>query len=119
MPGRGAAALFAAAGAPAEMVEAIRSAPRRRAAEEPVEVLPEVVPTIECFLAVQTQWVHAGQAALPTGLDYARVEAAMRMAGVRRADQPRMFDGLRAMEAAALPILQDRVLCAIRGRARR
>ncbi len=39
------------------------------------------------------------------GIDYLQAEAVMRMVRVRLADRETMFDDLRAMEAAALPLL--------------
>lgn len=40
-----------------------------------------------------------------SGIIYASAEVAMRMRGVKRSDMPAMFDALRAMERAALPLL--------------
>ena len=74
-----------------------------------MRVLPCNRKIVEVFLAVQTQWARAGQAALPTGLDYARVQAAMEMMAIKRKRRPRLFAGLRIMEAAALPELQRQV----------
>lgn len=69
------------------------------------EVWPENADAVDLFVALQTQWrVAAGMSALViTGLDYAAVEAAMRMRGVK--DRRAMFAAIRTMESAALPAL--------------
>ena len=64
--------------------------------------------TVEIFLAMGTQWDLAGQSGMPTGLDYARVEAVMNMMRVPARRRPDVFTGLRLMEYAALPIRQRR-----------
>lgn len=56
------------------------------------------------FISLGTQWKMAiglGAAAY-TGLDYAGVEAAMRMSGMAGAARRRLFADVRTMEAAAL-----------------
>ncbi|MBF0165192.1 MAG: DUF1799 domain-containing protein [Magnetococcales bacterium] len=52
------------------------------------------------FFACATQWRLAGMDGIPTGLDYAGVEAAARMSGV--ALTPELFAGVRIMESAAM-----------------
>ncbi len=70
------------------------------------EVWPENWPALELFLALQTQWRHAGMAGLPTGLDYAAIEPALRLMGM--APSPQLFADLRVMEDAALVALHER-----------
>ena len=57
-------------------------------------------PAVETFLALSTQWRHAGSAGIRTGLDYAAIPATARLLGHRR-DRD-LFDRLRIMEAGAL-----------------
>lgn len=73
---------------------------------------------MRCFAALATQWTYVGDAGLPKGLDYGAVESVLRLRGVKRKKWPGIFDGLRLMEAVALPILQDKVRTA-QDRARR
>lgn len=54
------------------------------------------------FLRVQTQWVCRGMDGARAGLNYAGVEAAMRMDGVKRARQSALLDDLQLMERAVL-----------------
>lgn len=60
------------------------------------------------FLAVQTQWRHAGMSGLPVGLDYVAVRAAMDMSDVAPAECPDAFARLRVIEVAALKALHSR-----------
>lgn len=74
---------------------------------EEFSVWPDNWPTVQLFLALQTQWRVAlgmGQAVW-MGLDYAAAQAAMQMLGVARKDRQETFAGLCAMERAALPLL--------------
>jgi hypothetical protein len=41
------------------------------------------------------------------GLDWAQVDAAMRLRGIPRRDRAAMMDGLRAMEAETLDIIAE------------
>lgn len=52
------------------------------------------------FIAMQTQW-RVGMAGA-TGLDYAALPAVLACTGVARKRWAHVFDGLRAMEEAAL-----------------
>lgn len=63
---------------------------------------PENEPALRCFLALQTQW-RTGPLGGVLGLDYQGVHAALRMMKVKGIAV--MFDQLRTMESAALPIL--------------
>ena len=65
------------------------------ASGEDVKVWPDNVPTLNVFVAMSTQWRVGNNGA--TGLDYAALPVVEYRVGVR-AD----FDGLRAMEEAAL-----------------
>jgi len=57
--------------------------------------------TVMMFMRVQTQWRYGF--AGPTGLDYAAVEAAMRMVRAEKTDD--LFTGIQIMEVAALKTL--------------
>jgi len=61
---------------------------------------PENVPAWNLWLACQTQW-RIGMGG-PTGLDYAGIEALMRMRNVSRAERPELIEGLQVMEVVAL-----------------
>ena len=61
---------------------------------------PENVPAWNLWLACQTQW-RIGMGG-PTGLDYAGIEALMRMRNVSRAERPGLIEGLQVMEVVAL-----------------
>ena len=65
------------------------------ASGEDVKVWPDNVPTLNVFVAMSTQWRVGNNGA--TGLDYAALPVVEDRVGIR-AD----FDGLRAMEEAAL-----------------
>lgn len=72
--------------------------------ERPFEVWPENMEAVELFCVLANQWrAIAGFAAVRfLGLDYAAVEAVMRMRNVRQKDRARLFSDIRVMEAAAL-----------------
>ena len=55
---------------------------------------------VRLFVACATQWRFAGMNGVRTGLDYAGVEAAARMAGIEVTGD--LFDRLRIMERTAL-----------------
>lgn len=62
---------------------------------------PENVPVWQLWQAVQTQW-RIGMAGA-TGLDYAGVEALVRMRRLSsRAEMPELIEGLQTMEVATL-----------------
>lgn len=85
---------MSAFGLPAEHAEEIAAA--RVGAD--FRVFAENWDTVLLFLVCATQWRSTGHGA--TGLDYAAVEAVMRIHDVQ---QPReTFDGVRIMESAAL-----------------
>jgi hypothetical protein len=72
--------------------------------EEVFEVWPENVQAVELFSLVASQWraVAGFAGARFLGLDYAAIEAVMRMRNVRTKERGRLFDDLRVMEGAAL-----------------
>lgn len=70
---------------------------------EAVELWPENVASVDLFLAVETQWHRAGMDGIHTGLDYAGVEAAMRLRG----DPPRRFDDIQILEREFLAIMSQ------------
>lgn len=61
--------------------------------------------TLNAFLRFQTQW-RVGMNGV-TGLDYAAIQAGLRMSGQRM--RPQVFEGLQAMEFAVLSaVAEDR-----------
>ena len=70
--------------------------------------MPECWPAVRVFLAAATQWRYAGLRAVPVGLDYAGVEAVMRMIQVPASVD--LFEDLSIMEAAALAAFAARRL---------
>lgn len=105
----GAARYWAAGGAGADesgrALEAFGLDARRCRANR-FEVWRDNLPSLELFLSVSTQWkwLAGAGAAIRTGLDYAALEAAMRMLGVKGKDRALMFGDIRAMEGAALEV---------------
>lgn len=71
------------------------------------EVWPENWNAVMFYLGLSTQWRLAPMGGV-VGLDYTGVEAAMRMQRIPAAERPALFDQLRIMELAALPILNAR-----------
>lgn len=71
-----------------------------------MEMLPEAVDALKLFLALGTQWRHAGMDGQPVGLDYAAVGPAAKAIGVELT--PERFADLAAMEQAALAALRER-----------
>lgn len=61
---------------------------------------------VQLFTACASQWRHAGFSGLPVGLDYAGVRAAAAMMGLEVT--PKLFAGLRIMEAEAAAVLVGR-----------
>lgn len=64
-------------------------------------VWPDCVPVLRLWSAVVTQWRYSAGGDR-TGLDYAGVEAALRMLAVPRRDWPDLFTDLRIMERSAM-----------------
>lgn len=94
---------LAAFGVPQQDIEAWE---QREAKAGTFEVWSENWPAVETFLALSTQWRHAGSMGIPTGLDYAAIPAAARFLGHPR-DRD-LFHKLRLMEAEALRVLAQR-----------
>jgi hypothetical protein len=69
------------------------------------EILPEVEPAISLYLAVQSQWRYSGMGQA-TGLDYAGVEAAMRLMGIP--SDPELFGLLQVAERAVLDVTGEK-----------
>lgn len=69
-------------------------------------LLPECEDAVELFCACDTQWVYSGMNGVRTGLDYAGVQAAARMLGVR--EVRRVFEGVRIIERAVLAVDRER-----------
>lgn len=70
----------------------------------PVEVWPDNVVAVNVFIAMSTQWRTGYRG--PTGLDYAVLPAVLRLTGVPADERAGVFDGLRAMEDAALETMR-------------
>ncbi len=71
----------------------------------PVEVWPDLMPSINVFSALQTQW-RAGMGGA-TGLDYGVIPAVLRLMGLPRTDWPQIFADLRTLEDEALVIFRE------------
>ncbi len=65
----------------------------------------ELRPIVDAFLigATQWRWQSVGFGVIPLGLDYAALRHGLAMARLRLS--PEEFDGVRVMEAHALPLL--------------
>ena len=70
------------------------------ASGEDVKVWPDNVPTLNVFVAMSTQWRVGNNGAI--GLDYAALPVVEDRVGIKPDDRRAVFDGLRAMEEAAL-----------------
>jgi hypothetical protein len=65
-------------------------------------------PTVQIFVATWQQWrvaVGMGGAAR-LGMDWAQVECALRLSGIKRKNWPQIFNGLMVMEDEALTALE-------------
>lgn len=73
-------------------------------------MLPENQRIVEVFVALGTQWrVIAGIGGVfYQGLDYTATRNAIELMGIDRSEWPEIFNGLRIMEAAAQPILNEK-----------
>ena len=72
----------------------------------PLEIWPDNAATVNAFIAMGTQWRTGGMAGLPSGLDYAALPAVLRLTGIKRAEWPEVFEGLRVMEDVALETIR-------------
>ena len=69
-----------------------------------VEVWPDVVASVNVFIACATQWrVGMGGA---VGLDYAAPESTLRLLALPRSGWPQVFDDIRIMEDEALKTMR-------------
>lgn len=77
------------------------------AEEEGFAVLEENWPTLLFFLQLRSQWRfdRSEKRLFWSGLDYAAVEAVLRLTVSAKKKRRRLFGALREMEAAALPVL--------------
>lgn len=74
----------------------------------PFILLPENVESLDFFIGLSSQWSRQftpGGRLVCLGLDYAGVEAALRLHGVPKAKRAALFSDVRVMERAALPVL--------------
>lgn len=85
--------------------DALEAAAARHSRDEGFEVYADCIEAVRLFLACGTQWkvVPLGGVA---GLDYPGVEALCRMSGIDMTSA--LFRDLQTMEAAALPLLNER-----------
>lgn len=80
------------------------------APEEAFDVWPENAEIVSLFRFLETQWhcVADRFGVLVVGLDYGVASRVMRDFGMKRKRREAMLKGLRAMEVAALPVLNER-----------
>lgn len=75
--------------------------------EAEFEVWPDHVDVVEVFLALATQW-RMGPMGGAIGLDYAAIPPTLDLLGhILFGDRRPLFDGLRAMERAALKVWSE------------
>jgi hypothetical protein len=74
-------------------------------AEEIIDLWPENMQAFGLFDRLGTQW-RVGMSGA-TGLDYTAVQAVMVLTGVKRSDQPALFDDIRVLERAALDVMAE------------
>lgn len=77
------------------------------APDQGFEIWPDNAPVIQAFCSLSTQWrLLAGiSGAMYQGLDYQAIPVVLRLLNLP--DTPDLFNDLRAMELAALPILNS------------
>lgn len=66
------------------------------------EVWPDNWSTLMVFLAMSTQWHRGGMDGVKLGLYYPSLPSVYEGVGIRKKDRPKVFEGLRCMERAAL-----------------
>lgn len=95
-------------GAPLEVIEASRVKPVVE--EVSFLVWEENWRAVSVFLAMGTQWrTSVGMAGVVFhGLDYQALESVLRLEGIPPEDWSGLFDALRVMERAALPLLNEK-----------
>lgn len=67
--------------------------------------MEECWPALDIFLRLSTQWVYAGMAGTPVGINYQSVEVLFRIYKVE--DQKQMLDDIIDIESGALKYLQE------------
>lgn len=73
------------------------------------ELWPENLEAFEIFCALETQWrIASGFAVIRIGLIYSEATREMRERGIKRERRQELMGDLRAMERAALPVLNKR-----------
>ena len=94
-------------GMPEELIRKNIAAERRMIQQRAFEILPENWDALMVFLALSTQWRTAGMSGVRVGLEYASIPAVLEMTGFsgQAAD---IFEKLRIMEAAAIPVFIDK-----------
>lgn len=91
-----------AMGAPEEVIEAVCG--QQAVEDEVCWVHDDNWDSVVFFFGLGTQWTMAGMGGY-CGLSYAGVEACLRMSGLKRRRRARLFEDVRIMEHAALPVL--------------
>jgi len=74
-------------------------------AADSVEIWPENGTAYDVFLAMETQW-RIGMSG-PTGLDYAALPVALRMARAPRAEWAQLMADVRVMETSAMRAMRN------------
>lgn len=74
------------------------------------EVEQENLTAVHVFVAMQTNWrVVAGMGGVVyQGLDYPSLQSVANMLGIKRKTLPDLFSDIQIMEAAALPLLNEK-----------
>jgi Phage related hypothetical protein (DUF1799) len=62
---------------------------------------------VEVFLLVSSQWVVGGMGGV-VGLSYPSVETIMNLRGIPRKQRWELFEGVQAMEFAALEVMNEK-----------
>ena len=90
------------------MIQAARD--KSKPADRDFYVWEENWPTVSLFLDLSTQWVvQLGMAGLVyVGLNYVAVKSTLELELIPQAQWPDLFHGLKVMERAALPLLNQR-----------
>ncbi|MEW9584332.1 DUF1799 domain-containing protein [Paraburkholderia sp. DGU8] len=100
-------AALAAAGAPVEAIDGARA----QAAQDDCFVWADNWEVFECFIALSGQWRYLSHPMGPPqtlGLDYSRVESALRLMGFGPKKRVKLFRLIRLMEGAALEVHGER-----------
>jgi hypothetical protein len=94
-------------GAPPEVLAQARANAGQRSE---LRILPCNLAAVRVFWSLSTQWRTGGGmgGAAYTGLDYTALPVVLRLHGITRASQARVFDSVRVMEAEALKVMRQR-----------